>query len=165
MAVVFISRDQLRTYSPVSLTFELDKMLPHILQAQADYRSVLSPGLYDALAAAVKANQDDTTTPIPDRFKDLMDNMAQSLSLRAVYYALPSLWLQISQKGLTKEASENSSTASKSELIYLRDDINSNWSATLKMFTDWLEANKSGYPEYGGGVGKPSAPYNPILFY
>lgn len=163
--ILFISREQLTTYSPVSFTFEVDKMVPAILQAQADYRKVLTPDLYLALSDAIKDHMDDIAVPIPDRFIALMDAMAQSLSLRAVYYSLPSLWLQISQKGLTAEASENSRSASKSELIYLRDDLNSNWTTTLSIFIEWLNENRALYPEYKSVGSKPDAPYNPILFY
>lgn len=162
--IILLSAEDLKTYSPVSMHFEIDKLTPHILQAQFGYRSILGKGLYEALVASVAAHITDPAVEIPERFKDLLQAMAHSLSIRAIYYALPSLWLQISQKGLVKEASENSASASKSELVYLRDDLNSTWTESVALLKEWINEHQVTYPEYNPG-NTPEAPYQPVLFY
>lgn len=146
-----ISEELLKTYSPIPLEFEVAKMIPFILSAQSDIRKQIGDDLYFDLVEQI-----DNGT-LTNENKALIIEMAPVLANLSIYYALPSLWLSITQKGVTKEQSENSTSAQKNELTYLRMDIKTQSDKQMVELLDYLDRCANNYPLYKKSCVRQSA--------
>lgn len=144
-----IDDDLLKRYSPIPLEFDIQsKMYPFVLSAQADIRRLIGEPLYAELIDQI---ENDALT---DLNKALIVEMAPSMATLSVYYALPSLWLSITQKGVTKEQSENSQSAMKNEINYYRSDIKAQADTHMDNLVAFIE-NCGNYPLYQKADNKP----------
>lgn len=114
---IIISPDLLKLYSPIPLNVEEEKLYPFLLSAQNKIREIIGDALVEDLLLEIKVGQ------VSKRNQALLIKIAPALSSYAVYYALPSLAYQVTQKGVNKENSENSDSVELKELNYLRLDI------------------------------------------
>lgn len=108
---VIISEDLLKLYSPISNNVGVEKVFPYVLLAQDFYvRPILGDALLGDLQIGVKSGQ------LSDNEKALVVKIAPMLANYTTYLALRSLAYSITEKGLTKENSENSSALDRTEL-------------------------------------------------
>lgn len=114
---IIISPDLLKLYSPIPLNVEEEKLYPFLLSAQNKIREIIGNALVENLLLEIKAGQ------VSKPNQALLIKIAPALSAYAIYYALPSLAYQVTQKGVNKENSENSDSVELKELNYLRLDI------------------------------------------
>lgn len=109
----------LETYSPLTLAMDERRILPFISMAQRDVRDTIGSVLVDELLDEIYS----TPQSISPENKTLLKQIAPYMGLRVCYYALPFLSFQFSQKGLTKESSENSTSADLGDIGFLRNDL------------------------------------------
>lgn len=108
---LIISEELLKLYSPLSKNVDVDKIYPYLHLAQPYY---VEPILGDALLTELQQQVEmDELTP---ENKALVLKVAPVLAYYATYLAMRSLTYSITEKGITKETSENSSSIDRSEL-------------------------------------------------
>ena len=108
---LLISEELLKLYSPVSKNVSVDKIFPYLHLAQPYY---IEPVLGKALLNELQTQVDTDTLTEPN--KALILKIAPVLSNWATYLAMRALTYSITEKGITREQSENSSTISEKEL-------------------------------------------------
>lgn len=108
---IIISEELLKLYSPISKNVGVDKVYPFIHLAQPYYiLPILGKPLMEELQHQV---EDDTLT---DENKALVLKIAMPLAMWTSYLATRSLGYSMTQKGLTKEHSENSESLNEKEM-------------------------------------------------
>lgn len=146
MAIIkttIISGELLKTYSIIPLNFDIEtKLYPFIVTAQNDIRKMLGDELFGELISQI---EDKTIT---DGNKALLVEIASPLSSLVCWYAYPHLWASVSQKGVTKEQSENSTSLTKNELNYTRTDIKALADKQMKDLEEYLVRCQDKYPLY-----------------
>lgn len=108
---LIISEELLKLYSPLSKNVDVDKIYPYLHLAQPYF---VEPILGDALLTELQHQIDeDELTP---ENKALVLKVAPVLAYYATYLAMRSLSYSITEKGMTKEKSENSEPVGEREL-------------------------------------------------
>lgn len=108
---LIISEELLKLYSPLSKNVDVDKIYPYLHLAQPYY---VEPILGDALLTELQQQiENDTLT---SENKALVLKIAPVLAYYATYLGMRSLAYSVTEKGITKETSENSSSIERSEL-------------------------------------------------
>lgn len=156
---VVISDELLKAYSPISFNTKEIKIYPFILQAQNDLKSLIGKDLVQDLVDKIEAK---TLNPYDEA---LLIKIAPYMATMTYYYALPSLAFQNSQKGITKEASENSTSASLDELSWLRQDVKNQADRNAEILLDYLCDCKELYPLFVGECGCGSKAKESHLIY
>lgn len=108
---LIISEELLKLYSPLSKNVDVDKIYPYLHLAQPYY---VEPILGDALLTELQ-QQVEMNELTPEN-KALVLKVAPVLAYYATYLAMRSLTYSITEKGITKETSENSSSIDRVEL-------------------------------------------------
>lgn len=108
---LLISEELLKLYSPLSKNISVDKVYPYLHLAQPYFiEPILGTALLQELQHQI---EDDELT---EENKALIIKIAPVLANYATYLAMRSLTYSITEKGITRENSENSSTIDRNEL-------------------------------------------------
>ena len=106
-----ISEELLKLYSPISKNVGVDRVFPFVHLAQPYYiLPILGKPLMEELQLQV---EEDTLT---DENKALILKIAMPLAMWTSYLAVRGLGYSMTQKGVTKEASENSQSLNEKEM-------------------------------------------------
>ena len=117
--VQFIDVDYLKDNTPIEQNVDVDKLLPHIFDAQeARIMPLLGESFYRHLEDAVI-----NSTLTAEETLLLKRYIQPCLADWAYYQAYPSLAIKTTNKGASKENSEFSSNADLNEMKYMRADI------------------------------------------
>lgn len=108
---LIISEELLKLYSPLSKNVDVDKVYPYLHLAQPYF---VEPIIGDALLSELQS-QVETGELTPEN-KALILKIAPVLAYYATYLAMRSLSYSVTEKGITKETSENSSSIDRNEL-------------------------------------------------
>ena len=108
---LIISEELLKLYSPLSKNVDVDKVYPYLHLAQPYF---VEPIIGDALLSELQS-QIETGEITPEN-KALILKIAPVLAYYATYLAMRSLSYSVTEKGITKEVSENSSSIDRNEL-------------------------------------------------
>lgn len=109
--ILLIDEENLKLWSPISQNVSVNKILPFVQQAQRMYiLPTLGSALYNTLTDAI-----DTDT-LTDEQKALLLEIAPPLAFYATFLGLRPLAYSITEKGITKEKSDNSESLSEKEL-------------------------------------------------
>lgn len=108
---LIISEELLKLYTPLSKNVDVDKVFPYLHLAQPYY---LEPILGDALLTELKTQVE--SGEITEENKALILKCAPVIGYWATYLAMRSLTYSVTEKGITKETSENSSSIDRTEL-------------------------------------------------
>lgn len=108
---LIISEELLKLYTPLSKNVDVDKVYPYLHLAQPYY---LEPILGDALLSELKVQVN--SGEITEENKALILKCAPVIGYWATYLAMRSLTYSVTEKGITKETSENSSSIDRTEL-------------------------------------------------
>lgn len=108
---LLISEELLKLYSPLSKNISVDKVYPYLHLAQPYF---IEPIIGDALMTELKEQVENDE--LTDLNKALLIKIAPVLANYATYLAMRSLTYSITEKGITRENSENSSTIDRNEL-------------------------------------------------
>ena len=105
------SEELLKLYSPLSKNVDVDKIYPYLHLAQPFY---IEPILGTALLQELQFQIESDTLTVEN--KALVLKVAPVLAYYATYLAMRSLTYSITEKGMTKERSENSESINEREL-------------------------------------------------
>lgn len=131
--VLIISEDLLKLYSPLSENISINKLLPFAQIAQNLYiQPLLGVKLMETLQQAIA---EEELTP---ELKALIIKIAPPLAFYTQYLGLRSLAYSTTQKGLTKEKSENSEPITEKELGEYELDLKNKAELTLKLLEQFL---------------------------
>ena len=108
---LLITEELLKLYSPLSKNISVDKVYPYLHLSQPYY---IEPILGKALMTELQIQVDNDE--LTDENKALIIKIAPALSNWATYLAMRSLTYSITEKGITREHSDNSETISEKEL-------------------------------------------------
>lgn len=109
--VLLISEELLKLYSPISRNVSVDKLYPFVHLAQPYYLvPVLGGPLTEELQEQVESNS------LTKHNKALIVKIAMPLAMWTTYLAMRSLGYTVTEKGITKEKSENSESISRTEM-------------------------------------------------
>lgn len=108
---LIISEELLKLYTPLSKNVDVDKVYPYLHLAQPYY---LEPILGDALLSELKSQVEEGE--ISEENKALIIKCAPVIGYWATYLAMRSLTYTVTEKGITKETSENSESIDRTEL-------------------------------------------------
>ena len=140
---LLISEELLKLYSPLSKNISVDKVFPFLHLAQPFY---IQPILGDALLEELQYQIDNDE--LTDLNKALIIKIAMPLSCWSTYLALRSLTYSITEKGITKETSENSSTIDYKELGTFVDDVKNKAEMATELLIKYLCKCQDNYPKW-----------------
>lgn len=136
-----INEEMLKDYSVMSRNVGIDKIIPFINLAQPmEIETILG----DALAEELKLQISNGN--ITETNKALLVKIAPALALWTDFYALRSLAWTVTQKGVTKEKSENSEALNKEELAYFQESIRENAETATELLIKYLCKCQEEYP-------------------
>ena len=138
---VLISEELLKLYSPLSKNIGVDKVIPFVILAQDFY---IAPILGNPLLVNLQDEVDGGT--LTEENKALVIKIAAPLSLYATYLAMRSVAYTISEKGLTKEKSDNSEALSADEIGDFRLDLKNQAEMAEKLLIKYLCSCQDLYP-------------------
>lgn len=146
---LIISEGSLKLYSNISRNVDIVKIVPYIILAQKFYiEPLIGTALYSDLQIEVAHQEDDSSYVIPENYQALLLKIAPVLSLYTEYLATRPLAYSITEKGITKESSDNSSSLDNTELGQLILDTKNKAELAAKILTDYLNCCKDKYPLY-----------------
>lgn len=166
-----INEELLKLYSNISRNVGVDKVIPYLNLSQPFYIvPILGQPLFDELVGQINT---DTLTEVN---KALILKIAPPLSLWTDYLAVRSLPFTITQKGITKEKSENSESISKDELGYYLEGIKESAEMATKLLVEYLCKCMHNYPKwrpqkecqcekYQDTEGTTDTPFKPMIYF
>lgn len=141
--VVIISEDLLKKYSPISANVGVAKIFPYAHLSQDFYvRPILGDALLNDLQIAVSNGK------LSDSEKALILKVAPMLANYTTYLALRSLAYSVTEKGLTKEASENSESLDRTELGDLKLELKQTAEQCAELLVRYLCVCRHNYPQW-----------------
>lgn len=141
---VVISKELIDAYSPVPLNMNEKKLYPFILEAQNELKTIIGKEVINDLCDKIERKD------LNKYDEALLLKIAPYLACYTCYLALPSAAFQFQQKGITKEMSENSSSATLEELSWLRQDLKNQADRNAEILLEYLCECKELYPLFTG---------------
>lgn len=136
-----INEDLLKLYSVMSRNVGIDKIVPFINLAQPmEIETILGDALSEELKLQINS---DTLTELN---KALLVKIAPALALWTDFYALRSMAWTVTQKGITREHSENSEALNKEELAYYQESLRENAETATELLIRYLCKCAEEYP-------------------
>jgi len=166
-----INEELLKLYSNISRNVGIDKVIPYLNLSQPFYIiPILGQPLFDELIEEINS---DTLTELN---KGLILKIAPALSLWTDYLAARSLPYTITQKGITKEKSENSESIDKDELGYYIESIKETAEMATELLVEYLCKCRDSYPKwrpdnecqcekYEEKEGTTTTPFKPMIYF
>ena len=151
---IFISEDKLKSSSTVNGNVDAELLKPYMKVAQdLHIHTILGTDLYDAIQDGI---QNSTLTSAETTL--LNDYIADALVQWTLFEALPFLSYKIMNADIVRKASENSQSASKQDITWLRDITRNTAEFYTKRLVDYLKNNSSDFPEYTTNSGADMTP-------
>lgn len=148
----FVSESFLRAYTPVSSNVDIDFIWPHITAFQdLHIQDILGSKLYTTLQTKIAAS-----TALNSYEQSLLELCRMALVWGTVQQMLPFLAIQIRNKGVMENNSENSTNTSLENLKYLRHEAQKLFEFYGQRIVDYLCLNGNQFPDY-------TNPDNPIF--
>lgn len=168
--VILINEKLLKLYSNLTRNVGVDKVMPYVTLAQPFY---ITPVLGDPLTAELQA--EIATDTLTDTNKALLLKIAPALALWTDYLALRSLAYTVTEKGLTKEHSENSESVNEKELAEYKLDIKDKAQKATDLLIKYLCKCRDNYPLWQPEddclcnaeefKGKANNEYDPLIYF
>ena len=141
---LFISRDDLVRYTPISGNLDFDRVIQYIEIAQDIHiHELLGSRLYNKLQADVLAN---TLTGDYDELVKL--HIKPMLAQYSLLEFLPFSQFSINNKGVFKHTSENAETLTKSDISMMTEATRDTAQHYATRMVDYLCAYPNLFPEY-----------------
>lgn len=136
-----ISEELLKLFSPISANVDIDKLIGFVQLAQDFY---IVPILGTPLVEELQEQIENGT--LTNENKALILKIAPSLSLWTNYLSVRSLSYSFTEKGLTKENSENSASLDRKEIADLIYDIKDKADMATELLVRYLCSCSELYP-------------------
>ena len=144
---VCISEELLKVYSPIPLNYKEQKLYSFIILAQDDLKKLIGKEIVDDLRQKI---EDNTLNAYDEA---LLVKIAPYMAATTCFYALPNMAYKITEKGVTKENSENSSSADIDEISWVIQRIKNQAEKAAEMLLTYLCDCKELYPLFVGECG------------
>lgn len=138
---LLISEELLKLYSPISKNVGIDRIFPFIHLAQPYYiQPILGKALTQELQYQIETDQ------LSDENKALILKIAMPLSMWTTYLATRALGYSFTQKGVTKESSENSQSLDHTEMAEYMLSLKNQAEMSTELLISYLCNCKELYP-------------------
>ena len=139
--VFLIDEELLKNYSNMSRNVGVDKVIPYINLAQPMYlEPVLGTALMEELQMQIDSGEVSETN------QALLLKIAPALALWTDYLAARRYSYTVTQKGITKEKSENSESLNEKELGYFIHSIREDAENATELLIKYLCRCRDSYP-------------------
>lgn len=140
---ILITEEYLKLYSPIPNNYNWDDIKPFIPIAQEIWVSdILGRPLYNELLEQVSNNE------VSGENATLLLKLYPYLSIAIVYESLPFIANHISEKGITKNSSDNSEPISNTELTNIQNHLRTQLEFLKMNFKKWLNEHAECYVLY-----------------
>jgi len=141
---MIINKKYLKQFSPIPLNFQLDEVLNYVPVAEKIWvKPILGEEFFDELQEQVDNNElsEENATLC-------VDILWQYLSYCTVLEALPILWANISQVGITLGKSDNADSVTLKDMTYIEQHIRRQVEVLKDELIDYLEEHWESFPLY-----------------
>ena len=155
---LFITRNDIIKNSPLQGAIDADALLPFVRTAQDKYlKNLLGTILFDYLQARILANDVDTLSIY---YQNLLD---EHIKFVLIWYAcveyLPFSSVQFKSNGAVKQATEQGTAPSKTEVDYLKQTAQENADYYALRLQNYLIAYCNQIPQYLQTIGNATQIY------
>ena len=138
-----ITLDYIKLYGPLPSNYNMEEIKPFINVSERLWiEPIIGMPLYEELLDEVEK---DEVTP---ENATLLLNIYPLLSFAIVYESLPFVSYHITQIGITKGASENSTSVSINDVNYISTQLRNQCETMKKLLKKFLDENAEHYPLY-----------------
>ena len=161
---LFITTKDLKQNTLIDGSVDADKFIYFIKIAQQIHiQNYLGGKLYDKLGDLI--SDGTINDAVNSDYKDLINNYLKDMLIHfAMVDYLPFAAYQVSNGGVFKQSSENSSTASVEEINTLVDRHREFAQFYTRRFIDFMNFNNSKYPEYNQNLNEDMYPDRDATF-
>lgn len=141
---MLITNQYLKKFSPLPLNYNLDEVNNYVGVAELIWiRPIIGDDFYDELCTQVE--------------EDSLTEANQTLFLEALYpylayavclEALPFIWADMNEKGITLNKSENSESVTLKDMTYLEGHLRRQVEARKDFFINYLDTHIESFPMY-----------------
>lgn len=142
--VLLVSEKKVKAFSDLNENLDSQLLLPMIEVAQEiGLQTLLGTRFYNHILVAASGN---TLTPPETILVD--EYIAPYLLWRAIYEAVPSIWMRMMNKSVSIGESPNSKAADRKDLDYLRSIHQSRYEFYSQRMQDYIQYRNSDFPLY-----------------
>ena len=155
---LFITRNDIIKNSPLQGAIDADALLPFMSTAQVKYiKNLIGTVLYDYLQAQIIAG---TVSSLSVAYQDLLD---EHIKPTLIWYTcveyIPFSSIQFKSNGAVKQASEQGTAPSKTEIDYLKQQAQQNADYYALRLQNYLISYSNQIPQYLESVGNQTQIY------
>ena len=155
---LFITRNDIIKNSPLQGAIDADALLPFMSTAQVKYiKNLIGTVLYDYLQAQIVAG---TVGNLSVAYQDLLD---EHIKPTLIWYTcveyIPFSSIQFKSNGAVKQASEQGTAPSKTEIDYLKQQAQTNADYYALRLQNYLIAYSQNIPQYLESIGNQTQIY------
>lgn len=144
MENTIINEKYLKKYSPIPLNFNSDEVANYVKIAEQIWiEPVLGTPLYEQILEQIKSNEvsDENSTL-------LVEAVYPYLAYAVAYEAMPLLWANISEVGITTGKTDNSESVDLKGLNYIQDHLRRQVEVRKDLAIKWLNEHSDSFPLY-----------------
>ena len=155
---LFITRNDIIKNSPLQGAIDADALLPFMSTAQVKYiKNLIGTVLYEYLQAQIVAG---TVGNLSAAYQDLLD---EHIKPTLIWYTcveyIPFSSIQFKSNGAVKQASEQGTAPSKTEIDYLKQQAQTNADYYALRLQNYLISYSNSIPQYLESVGNQTQIY------
>lgn len=136
-----INEQYLKEYSPLPLNINIEDIMPYVLITEHLWiRPLIGITQYEELQHQVEDNN------VTELNSTLLLKIYPLLSFATCFEALPILMYHISEVGITKGHSENSSSITNGDVNYINSHLRTQCAVLQNELIEWLEEHQEHYP-------------------
>jgi len=161
LGVLLVSAEKVKSFTEVNENLDESLLLPNIQIAQEiGLHNLLGTQFYEHI---LNAAQNNTLTSAERTL--LEDYIAPYLLWRAVYEALPSIYMRMMNKSVSIGESPNAKSVDRGDMSYLRNIHQNRYEWYSQRLQDYLQPRNADFPLYfqynsnDGGIPKSSVNY------
>lgn len=141
---MLIDSKYLRKFSPLPLNYNLDEVNNYVGVAELIWiRPIIGDDFYDELCTQVE--EDNLTEANQTLF---LEALYPYLAYAVCLEALPFIWSDINEKGITLNRSENSESVTLKDMTYLESHVRRQVEARKDFFIKYLDTHLASFPLY-----------------
>lgn len=161
LGVLLVSAEKVKSFSNVNSNLDEELLLPNIqISQEIGLQTLLGTSFYNHI---LNAAQGGTLTAAETTL--LEDYIAPYLLWRAVYEAIPEMYMRMMNKGISIGESPNAKSVDKGDMSYLRNIHQNRYEFYSQRLQDYIQPRQADYPLYfqfnsnEGGMPKNSVNY------
>lgn len=140
--ILFISEQQLKELSPISLNLDPKYITEHLKYAHEDANKILGYNLYTKIENDIAAG---TVTGV---YQTLLEKYIFPVIIYSTLVnALPHIHIRLNNQGVNKANTDYLSTATIEEVEYIRNNFEKRLSTYIEKLQQHLQYNQTTYPE------------------